>query len=69
LIKQLIDDKDLSELLTKKFLSSATIHDSLVQASTHAGRLTKDKKCLNLMLVEDDLDRASLVMFLNLQVS
>lgn len=58
LIKQLIDDKDLNELLTRKSSFSATISESFVPASTHDSRLTKDKKCFNLMLVEDELDTA-----------
>ena len=57
LTKQLVDEKDVTELLTKEY--SATIEDRLIEAQTNVDRQTKDKGgSLNLMLVEDHPDTA-----------
>jgi len=56
LTKQLIEEKDVTELLTKEY--SATIENRLIEAQTNVDRQTKDKSSLNLMLVEDDPDTA-----------
>jgi len=56
LIKQLIDEKDVTELLTKEY--SATIENRLIDSQANVDRQTKDKSRLNLMLVEDDPDTA-----------
>jgi CheY-like chemotaxis protein len=65
LIKQLVDDNDLFELLaripysTSSDIISSSSNDSLVNSSIYsAGRRTKGKSSLNLMLIEDDLDTA-----------
>lgn len=69
LIRQLIDDSDLTELLTRKQLSSSeNISSSSSSSSSTEGlvdspksaadRQVKDNSFLNLMLVEDELDTA-----------
>jgi CheY-like chemotaxis protein len=56
LTKQLIDEKDVTELLIKEY--SAPIEDRLIDSGTNVDRQTKDRSSLNLMLVEDDPDTA-----------
>lgn len=58
LIKQMINDKDLTKLLAGHTSSYVAVYDSPVKASTSTRHQTKDKNFLNLMLVEDDLDTA-----------
>jgi CheY-like chemotaxis protein len=66
LIKQLVDDNDLFELLARipssaySDIVSSSSSDSLVNTSINAAadRQTKGKSSLNLMLIEDDLDTA-----------
>jgi len=54
--KHLIDDRDVTELLTKEY--SVTTSDRLVNAPEIVDRELKHRKSLNLMLVDDDPDTA-----------